>query len=236
MTISILLCDDLLEERRNLSQMLRHYEAAGSVELNLETAADGTELLALWKPGRWDIIFLDIYMPQLNGIDTARQLRKLDDNCEIVFATTSREHGMEGYELHAMDYLTKPFTQQDVDGVMDWFLQKRSEQGRELQIRTQSSEESIPAQSILYIESRGHACLIHALGQDISVRRGIDELAAELNSAFFRCHKSFLLNLSHAVGIEQRAFLMDDGSTVPISASNLTRSKTALLTWKTGMV
>ena len=127
MTISILVCDDLQEERRNLTQMLRHYEAAGSVELNLETAADGTELLAMWKPGRWDIIFLDIYMPQLNGVDTARRLRKLDDRCEIVFATTSREHGMEGYELHAMDYLTKPFTQQDVDGVMDWFLQQRAD-------------------------------------------------------------------------------------------------------------
>ena len=235
MTISILICDDLPEERQNLSRMLRNYEATADVELDLETAADGAELLAMWKPERWDLIFLDIYMPQINGVEAARRLRKLDDRCEIVFATTSREHGMEGYELHAMDYLTKPFLQQDVDGVMDWFLQKRAEQRRELLLRTQSAEESIPAQSIVYIESRGHTCLIHAADQDISTRKGIDELASELSNAFFRCHKSFLLNLSHAVQIEEKAFLMDDGSVVPISAANLSRSKSALLAWRTGM-
>ncbi len=235
MTISILICDDLPEERQNLSRMLRNYEAGADVELDLETAADGAELLAMWKPERWDLIFLDIYMPQLNGVEAARRLRKLDDRCEIVFATTSREHGMEGYELHAMDYLTKPFTQQDVDGAMEWFLQKRAEQRRELLLRTQSAEESIPAQSIIYIESRGHTCLIHAADQDVSTRKGIDELASELSAAFFRCHKSFLLNLAHAVRIEEKAFLMDDGSSVPISAANLSRSKSALLAWKTGM-
>ncbi len=235
MTISILICDDLPEERQNLSRMLRNYEAGADVELDLETAADGAELLAMWKPERWDLIFLDIYMPQLNGVEAARRLRKLDDRCEIVFATTSREHGMEGYELHAIDYLTKPFTQQDVDGAMEWFLQKRAEQRRELLLRTQSAEESIPAQSIIYIESRGHTCLIHAADQDVSTRKGIDELASELSAAFFRCHKSFLLNLAHAVRIEEKAFLMDDGSSVPISAANLSRSKSALLAWRTGM-
>ena len=106
MTISILVCDDLPEERTNLSQMLRRYESTHDLEFDLETAADGSELLAMWKPGRWDLIFLDIFMPQLNGVEAARRLRKVDDRCEIVFATTSREHGMEGYELHAMDYLT----------------------------------------------------------------------------------------------------------------------------------
>lgn len=234
MSISILICDDLPEERTNLSRMLRAYESAHGPELDLETAADGSEMLALWKPNRWDLIFLDIYMPQIDGVEAARRLRKVDSRCEIVFATTSREHGMEGYELHAMDYLTKPFAQQDVDSVMDWFLQQRDEKHRELLVRTQEGEETVRAQEIRYIESRGHTCVIHTPDRRISIRGSIDELAADLDSAFFRCHKSFLLNFAHVAEIENNAFRMDSGESVPISAANLSRSKTALLAWKTG--
>ncbi len=234
MSISILICDDLPEERTNLSRMLRVYESAHGPELDIETAADGAELLARWKPDRWDLIFLDIYMPQIDGVEAARRLRKVDTRCEIVFATTSREHGMEGYALNAMDYLTKPFAQQDVDSVMDWFLQQRAEKRRELLVRTQEGEETVHAQEIRYIESRGHTCVIHTPDRRISIRGSIDELAADLDSAFFRCHKSFLLNFAHVAEIESNAFRMDSGERVPISAANLSRSKTALLAWKTG--
>ena len=235
MTISILVCDDLAEERLNLLRMLRHYEQEKGLEFRLETAADGSELLALWKQDRWELIFLDIFMPQVDGIEAARRLRKVDDNCEIVFATTSRRHGMEGYEIHALDYITKPFAQTDVDGVMEWFLRKRAEKRRELQVRTQLGEETVRAQDILYIESRGHSCVIHSLEQEFSVRGSIDELAAGLDEDFFRCHKSFLLNFAHVVELRDRVLRLDSGESVPISAANLSRSKTAIMAWKAGM-
>ena len=233
MSISILVCDDLPEERMNLLRMLRHYEQKKDMELRLETASDGSELLSMWKPNRWDMIFLDIFMPQVDGIEAARQLRKVDDDCEIVFATTSRRHGMEGYEIHAMDYLTKPFAQPEVDSVMDWFLQERAEKRRELILRTPEGEETVRTQDILYIESRSHSCVVHTRKQEISTRGSIDELAAGLDASFFRCHKSFLLNFAHVAEIEQRAFRLDSGDVVPISAANLCRSKTALMEWRT---
>ena len=235
MRTSILVCDDLPEERLNLLRMLRRYEQTTGLELHLETASDGSELLNMWKPERWDVIFLDIFMPHLDGIAAARQLRKVDESCEIVLATTSRNHGMEGYELRALDYLTKPFAQIDVNGVMDWFLRKRAEKRRELQVRTQLGEETVRAQDILYIESRGHSCVIHSLEQEFSVRGSIDELAAGLDEGFFRCHKSFLLNFAHVVELKDRVFRMDSGENVPISAANLSRSKTAIMAWRSGL-
>ena len=235
MTISILVCDDLPEERLNLIRMLRRYEQGNDLELRLETAADGSELLSMWRPERWDLIFLDIFMPQIDGVEAARRLRRKDDNVEIVFATTSRRHGMDGYEIHALDYLAKPFSQPDVDSVMDWFLQQRAEKRRELTVRTSAGEEVLRTKNILYIESRGHACVIHATEQQFSVRGSIDELAAALDTSFFRCHKSFLLNFAHVSEIEQRAFRLDSGESVPISAANLSRSKTALLEWRTAL-
>lgn len=234
MTIPVLVCDDLQKERGRLIGMLRSSEGARGVELAVETASDGGELLSMWRPERWELIFLDIYMAQLDGVSAARRLREVDDRCEIVFITTSRDHGMEGYELHALDYLTKPYSQADVDAVLDWFLQKRAEKRRELTVRTSEGEERIRLQEIRWIESRGHTCDIHTLARTVSVRRSIDELSEGVDAAFFRCHKSFLLNLAHAAGIEKNRFLLTGGGSVPISAARLTESKSALLAWKTG--
>ncbi len=232
MIISILVCDDLPEERANLIRKLRAYEQTHDAELEIETASDGAELIAKWQPDRWEIIFLDIYMPHLNGIEAARQLRKVDTRCEIVFVTTSRDHGMEGYALKAMDYLTKPYSQQDVDGAMDWYIRKQSEKRRELTVRTADGNEDLPLKDVCYIESRGHTCDIHLNGRVVRVRRSIDELSAELSDAFFRCHKSFLVNLAHASGIDGNRFRMDNGDSVSISATKLSESKSTLLQWR----
>ena len=232
MIISILVCDDLPEERANLIRKLRAYEQTHDAELEIETASDGAELIAKWQPDRWEIIFLDIYMPHLNGIEAARQLRKVDIRCEIVFVTTSWDHGMEGYALKAMDYLTKPYSQQDVDGAMDWYIRKQSEKRRELTVRTADGNEDLPLKDVCYIESRGHTCDIHLNGRVVRVRRSIDELSAELSDAFFRCHKSFLVNLAHASGIDGNRFRMDNGDSVSISATKLSESKSTLLQWR----
>ncbi len=231
--MTILICDDLPKERLNLSQFLRNYEQAHDMELDLEMAVDGNQMLAMWKPGRWDLIFLDIYMPELDGVEAARRLRKVDSRCEIVFVTNSREHGMEGYELRVMDYVTKPFAQKEVDEVMDWFFRQRAEKHSELMIRTTDGEKSIRAQDIYYIESSAHNCIIHTKKERITVRRSIDVLAGELNSAFFRCHKSFLVNFAYVVKTENNVFLLDSGESVPISAVNRSKSKSAFLAWKT---
>lgn len=215
--------------------MLRAYERSHNVELELETASDGSELLSMWKPYRWDVIFLDIYMPLINGIDAARELRKRDPHCEIVFATTSRKHGIEGFELQALDYLTKPYSQLDVDGALDWFFRKRKDKPRELTVKTAEGEERIRLQDIAFIESRGHSCDIHALGRVVAVRTSIDELASGLDAVFFRCHKSFLLNFAHVARIDKNRFLLDDGGSVPISDAKLSESKSALLAWRAEM-
>ena len=235
MSISVMICDDLPEERGNLIRMLRHYEQEKDIELDLETAADGTELLSLWKPDRWDLVLLDIFMPQLNGIDTARRLREVDRKCEIVFATTSREHGVEGYELHALDYLTKPISQQDVDGMMDWFLRKRAEQRRELTVRTPLGEETVPVGEIRYIESRGHSCDIHLPQRVVSVRRSIDELETLLPlPPFVRCHRSYIVRLDAVERMSYTAAALRGGESLPLGRKYVKALRASLEAWQEG--
>ena len=232
MNISVVICDDLEEDRFTLSRALQHYAAGHRLELSLDTVSSGGELLARWAPGKWDVAFLDIYMPGLSGVDIARQLRECDPDCALIFVTTSQDHGLVGYDLQIADYLVKPFGQPEVNSVLDWLLQNRHDQIRTLRFHSDWEAVEVRLRDISYIEVQQHTALIHTGSRVFSTRRGIDSLEAEIHAEqFFRCHRSFLVNLEHVVDIQKRDFRMDDGTLVPISLQNLPRARQACLNW-----
>ena len=109
------ICDDLNEERTALAGMVRAHCRTLGVPVRLKLFSSGEELLeAVQEPGRLHVLFLDIYMPGLSGMEAARQLRKRDEDVAIIFATTSLEHGVDSFEVQASDYLVKPFRQEEV--------------------------------------------------------------------------------------------------------------------------
>lgn len=226
MKISIAICDALEREQLNLVQMLQHYGKAHGLEITVDTISSGEELLSLWTPDRWDLIFLDIYMRDLSGVEIARRIRQKDRNCILVFATTSQDHGIIGHELRISDYLVKPFQQQNVDSVMDWILQDQAPRLRTLRLYVNWNEVEIRLRDITYIEIREHTALIHLNGQTISPRRSMESLEEELiGTSFFRCHRSYLVNLQHVDSLQKRDFCMDDGSLVPISSQHLAKAR-----------
>ena len=84
MHISVMICDDLEEERAAMARMVDSYGRRHGLAIQIEGAAGGEELLAQWAPGRWDLVFLDIFMPGLSGVETARRLRAADRTCALV--------------------------------------------------------------------------------------------------------------------------------------------------------
>ena len=233
MAISLLICDDLVEERGFLRKLVQSYEQRFGPEFHIETAGSGRELLALWKPRRWDLVLLDIYMPELSGIDTARQLRERDRDCGLIFVTTSREHGMESYDLRVSDYLTKPIVQEDLDRALQWFLQKHRNDLRELVFRSEWDNCAVRLRDIRYAEVLSHNMVVHTVRGDIATRKSMKELARELaaEEGFFHCHQSFLVNLAYVAGIGRHCYLMDRGEEVPISARCAQSARRALLEW-----
>lgn len=233
MKFALMVCDDLEEERVALVRMLRNYAARHGVELTVETAAGGEELLSLWAPGRWDIVFLDIYMPGLSGVEAARSLRERDRTCALMFATASRDHGIEGYALGVTEYLLKPFSQRDVDEALDWYIKEHAVGERLLRLWVDWDEIGVPLGDILYIEVQDHLALVHTGGQVIRTNRGLDSLEQEIGEArFLRCHRSFLVNLEHVRELTNRDFLMDSGDLVPISRLNLPRVRQTFSEWR----
>lgn len=231
--LQIAICDDLEEERVILSRMLRNYARRQGLSLQVHFFVSGEELLqSVRRANACQVLFLDIYMPGISGVETARRLRAAGYGASIVFATTSTDHGVDSFEVRASDYLVKPFRQEEVDRALDWCLEHMPEPLRSLSVYAEGETQEFPLASVLYIEVLGHQSHIHTLRQTVVVRKSLDDLERAVDSPdFFRCHRSFLVNLNHAERIESSDFLMSDGARIPISSPNLPRARDTFLDW-----
>lgn len=231
--LQIAICDDLEEERVILSRMLRNYARRQGLSLQVHFFVSGEELLqSVRRANACQVLFLDIYMPGISGVETARRLRAAGYGASIVFATTSTDHGVDSFEVRASDYLVKPFRQEEVDRALDWCLEHMPEPLRSLSVYAEREPQEFPLASVLYIEVLGHQSHIHTLRQTVVVRKSLDDLERAVDSPdFFRCHRSFLVNLNHAERIESSDFLMSDGARIPISSANLPRARNIFTDW-----
>ena len=107
----IAIVDDLVNERALLRNRLEQALNGRSVQTDICEYANGEAFILAAEKQRFSAAFLDIYMPGANGIDTARALRAFDPDCLLIFTTTSTDHALEGFQVRAMHYLVKPFTQ-----------------------------------------------------------------------------------------------------------------------------
>ena len=232
MELSVVICDDLSEERSLLRRCLQAYGHERGYQLRLEEATGGEELLNRWRSGRWDLVVLDIYMPGPNGVEIARRLRAVDESCEIAFVTTSEVHGLMGYDLGILDYLVKPVNRETVFDMMDWCVRKQWERLRTLKVRSEWEEMEVRLRDVCYIEIQRHTACINLQEKIIYTRRGIMELEEEIDSpSFLRCHRSFLVNLAHVTSIRKNDFVMDNGQLVPISAAKAQLCRQKLIEW-----
>ena len=233
MKLSVMICEDLEEERISLARMVRKCCGERRIDLDLELSSSGEELLDRFRFRRWDIIFLDIYMDKISGAQAARVIRGRDRTCDLIFATTSREHGLLSYELQITDYLLKPFTLEEVDNTLDWILREREDRFRTIAVRSEWETELILLREIQYIEVLHHTAVLHLSDGARNTRKSLQELEAEVcgSGSFLRCHRSFLVNLDHVTAINQGEFAMENGDRVPISAKRMAETKRAFFEW-----
>ena len=168
----VAVCDDLEEERLSLARMIRSWARSRGLSVQIRSFSSGEELLnACRQPELYQFVFLDIFMPGLSGIETARRLRASGCNMSIIYATTSVDHGVESFETRAADYLVKPFREEDVARALDWCLEHLPERLRTLPIYAEGEWLELPLSSIRYIEVLDHHCQIHTLRQTVVTRR-----------------------------------------------------------------
>lgn len=194
-----------------------------------EAFSSGDKLLASFSAGRYDLIFLDIYMGDIQqGVDIAAKIRETDTLVTLAFTTTSKEYALEGYRLKAYAYLEKPVQANDVREVLEQALNKR-QNAPAVKLLISGDHWDIPLGSILYFEQKNQSVLVNTLTGTLRTSQTVKlkDIEQLLPVEFFRCHHSYIVNLRYVKGLDQelRMFLMQNGDKVYIRRQDMKKAE-----------
>ncbi len=215
----IAIVDDIASERDNLKARIDAQLARLSLEAGIFPFASGAGFLSAAGKKRFDLVFLDIYMGNENGVDTSKALRRFDTDCLIVFTTTSTDHALDGFRVRAFHYLVKPYTDADLAALFDEIVKRLPEADRYIEVDTPGGTVRLRLREILYAEHYQHQIYIHkADGRETVTRRTFREFTASLTDGrFFLCSRGVLVNLEHAEDFDGTGFILKNGEKIPVS-------------------
>ncbi|NJJ37470.1 response regulator transcription factor [Clostridioides difficile] len=216
--INIAVCEDEKEAQLLIVDYIENILKNISIEYEIKKYLSGEELLEN-NLKDIDILFLDIKMEKLNGMDTARMIRKMGSEMEIIFITSLIDYVQEGYEVRAYRYLLKPIEFEELKKHMLTCIKDiETNKDSYIIIKDKSNTYKIYLNEIKYIEVQKKEMLIHTINKNFYIRYSLNKIEKELNlSRFIRCHKSFIVNLSHVENIKYNIAILESGEEVPIS-------------------
>lgn len=206
--INIALIDDNLNDLNTLKSFIDKYtesdELDSHIEVNITTYNDST-LFLNENNFKYDLIFLDIEMPKINGISLAKRIREKDSNVGLVFITNMAQYAINGYEVSAIDYILKPLDYYDFALKFNKIINfvKRNISNYIYLKSVENNLIKVDVNEIIYVEIFSHYLIYHLENREIKVRGTISEAENNLSNYYFsRISKSFLINLKHVINIK----------------------------------
>lgn len=172
-----------------------------------------------WKEASYAAVFIDIELNGMNGLETARLLRKNGYPAMIVFATNHEQFVYEGYEVEAFRYLRKPVKRQEIQSCIE--RMEKDAGGSALTFSFNRKQYCIPYRDILYISSCGHYLTIHTREREYEWKYLLKDLQPKLPGRFVRCHRSFAVNLDYMRKLDGKRIFLDNGEEIDVAAGYL---------------
>ena len=196
--IRIAIVEDAAFDRQVLRDCLREYGQETGTELQITEFTGGTAFLEQNQEDL-DLIFMDIMMDGLDGLTTARKLRRRDDKVLLVFVTSMLQYAVQGYSVDAMDFIVKPVTYPGLKLCMDRVVRRLNETTPvRLRFTNREGTHSVDAAEICYIESLEHKIVVHTVQGEIQSDMSLAAAEKMVKALpFFRCHVSYLVNLRY---------------------------------------
>ncbi len=182
-------------------KVIREYICGLIKKLNpkshVRSYATGEELLSAERS--FDIAFLDIQMDGMNGLEVAKSLRKRQDEIVLIFITGLKEYVFEALDLYAFQYLLKPLDEKKFAEVLERAVKEAGRNKEERGLFIKAKNRTVAQTDILYIESRGKKVEIHTAkkGESIQIYATMEGLEERLGDGFYRCHRAYIVNMSH---------------------------------------
>lgn len=209
--VSVIIVEDKAEDSRRLRECLQYIEKKTDNKFDITEYSSGERLIGMYEPGQSDIIFFDIDMEGMNGMETARQVRSIDNSVIIVFITNMAQYVLNGYEVDALDFIIKPVEQNGFLLKMKRILERVIPKNEDrVIIKTKNGTVAISSFYIKYLEANGHYVDYHTKKGVYSEYTTLSSAEKKLNTKYFaKCNRSYLVNLRYVSEINGDTCVVD---------------------------
>ena len=218
--IRVAVCDNEREALDKASNMVLDWADENGIEVELHQFENGDDLISYNAANRMDIILLDIIMPMLNGMDTAKEIRKYDSSVPILFLTSSPEFALESYDVKARGYLLKPVNYERLKDLLDDVSQMLLEEPKHLILKTEYGYQKIYYRDIEWMEAQNKTIFIFLRnGKQIKTTETLHSFESKLDDSegFFKCHRSYIVNILNVDTYNVTEIVTKSGHRIPIA-------------------
>lgn len=223
--MKIAICDDQMAMHTELKKHLENYAQKRNLIMIYNDYTNGFDLIS--SQNEYDIIFMDYQMAEIDGLETARQIRKKNNETAIIFLTSFPDIVFDTFEVNAYRFLVKPIDDKKLEFALDSFLADNDESNYIL-IKTDDSNKKININDIIYIEASDKYCNIRTNEGTILFKKTLSEIEKMLpEDKFFRCHRTYLVGFRHIVSHTSTDILFDNKERALISRVKISPFKKA---------
>jgi len=222
----IAICDDVPVDRQIITEYLLRYSEENLIDIQIEEFAGGEKLLSAFSSSPFKIIFIDIYLDGISGVETAYKIREADKDCAIIFITSSVDYRADGFEVGAIHYLVKPVTYKAAAAAMERCRHHFASEEKYFNITSERQVIRIKLKNVLYAEVYGKKVFIHTVDGTYKTYKSMSEITYLLQEGpFLRCHRCYLVNMQHISRILNENFQLSNGEKVPIRKNGRQKTK-----------
>lgn len=219
--INIAICDDDIETTGRIDSALCSIAKKNFIPAEMEVFWDGKHLVNAVEGGtRFDIIFLDIEMGEVDGITTARKIREVDKNALIIYVTSHESYMQETFSVRPFRFLVKPVDENQMSDCFVAAYEEVSSADNYFRYSYQRLSHKILIHNILYFESKKRKVYIVTEKEIFELYGKLNDIEKSLKASkasFLRIHQSFLINYKHIDGLAYDFVIMDNGKRISIS-------------------
>lgn len=217
--LQLAVCDDERVFRSDLRKILGTELELCGIDYHISEFTSGEELIAGMEKADCQILFLDIEMKGIDGVEAARRLRETKRQMEIVFVTSYADFVFQGYEVRALNYILKPYEPEKIAAVLHTALEALDIEAEKYYVIDQRGGSIwVPLSSVKYFSSDRRTVHAVTTGQEYTFYEKLSDLETELPDTFVRIHNRYLVHLKYLEAVRQNTAVVD-GEELPVSRS-----------------
>ncbi|MEG0650427.1 MAG: LytTR family DNA-binding domain-containing protein [Oscillospiraceae bacterium] len=217
--MKIAILDDVDQDCKLMASVVKRYSQENRIICDATCYQDGKKLLEDIITIEFDMVFLDIFLNNENGMDIAEEIRKQGCNCALVFFTNTAQYAVQSYRVRALNYIMKPYTYEQIKEVLSFYNKESGKNSAYIEVKSGREMVRILYSNIVYIDYYNHYVQIHTKDRVITTYSLFSAFFEQLENEkrFLLCYRNCAINMDEVGKLTQKDFLMSSGDIIPIS-------------------